>query len=441
MCHFGDTFFFIIYIGYTGKRIVKGVFCFMMKNKEKYGGTFRPDGFVSLNMIVDNMIKKGEYPQIKSFYSAEKQNNRIMTGLTDYDRRMGGFAPGTLNIIAGRPAMGKTTLMLDIAKNVATDQKKPVYIFTLDYDSEYFAKRIISRITENIGDIKLSYVDDTSDEISKNYKENLLKIKKCVGFFPVYVFDKPNITMTEIKKMVSAEVKDGIVFIDYLQLLSSDSEGGCNDRGSLATNLIVLKELKALAKAAGAPIVVLSEVSRELELRKNKRPNLKDFGVSYKAVIKYADTVTFIYRDGYYDRQSSSDIAELLIWKKSGDSEVASVRFNRKKFSFENTIIDRNIELIKKYVADHYSVSTDDLFTRKRCSKYRIPRRVALYLCRALTAFNASELGDAFGGLDHSTILGSCNEVKKEMAENEYFRLEVELLKDSIIKRFMTGGD
>ena len=66
---------------------------------------------------------------------------------------------------------------------------------------------------------------------------------------------------------------------------------------------------------------------------------------------------------------------------------------------------------------------------------------MALYLCRALTAFNASELGDAFGGLDHSTVLGSCNEVKKEMAENEYFRLEVELLKDSIIKRFMTGGD
>lgn len=114
---------------------------------------------------------------------------------------------------------------------------------------------------------------------------------------------------------------------------------------------------------------MLSEVARELELRKNKRPNLKDFGVSYKAVIKYADTVTFIYRDGYYDRQSSSDTAELLIWKKSGDSEVASVRFNRKKFSFENTIIDRNIELIKKYVADRYSVSTDDPLTRKRCSK------------------------------------------------------------------------
>lgn len=59
-----------------------------------------------------------------------------MTGLTDYDQRMGGFAPGTLNIIAGRPAMGKTTLMLDIAKYVATDQKKPVYIFTMDSSSE-----------------------------------------------------------------------------------------------------------------------------------------------------------------------------------------------------------------------------------------------------------------------------------------------------------------
>ena len=306
-----------------------------MTINDEDNGTFSKDRFKRLDTIVENMIGKEERLQEKSYSGEEKQSGRIMTGLKDYDLRLGGFAPGTLNIIAGRPAMGKTTLMIDIAVNAATDQKKPVYIFTLDNSHDFIAKTIISRITGNTGDIMLRCGDAPSDETREQYKECLIKIKKETGILPAYVFDKPNITLTEIKRMVSAEVKDGIVFIYYLQLISPDSEDGCNDRDTLTRNLIILKELKALAKAADVPIVVLSEICR-VESRENKRPNLKDFRVSYKAVIKYADTVTFIYRDGYYDSQNRSDTAELLIWKKSGDSEVAKVRFNMKKVSFEN---------------------------------------------------------------------------------------------------------
>ena len=271
--------------------------------------TFTKDRFKRLDKIVENMIGKEERLQEKSYSGEEKQSGRIMTGLKDYDLRLGGFAPGTLNIIAGRPAMGKTTLMIDIAVNAATDQKKPVYIFTLDNSHDFIAKMIISRITGNTGDIMLRCGDAPSDETREQYKECLIKIKKETDILPAYVFDKPNTSLTEIKEMVSAEVKDGIVFIDYLQLILLDIEDGCNDRGSLETNLIVLKELKALAKATGVAIVVLSQIMR-VESRMNKRPNLNDFGVSYKAVIKYADTVTFIYRDGYYDSQNRSDTAE-----------------------------------------------------------------------------------------------------------------------------------
>ncbi len=410
-----------------------------MTINDEDNGTFTKDRFKRLDKIVENMIGKEERLQEKSYSGEEKQSGRIMTGLKDYDLRLGGFAPGTLNIIAGRPAMGKTTLMIDIAVNAATDQKKPVYIFTLDNSHDFIAKTIISKITGNTGDIMLRCGDAPSDETREQYKECLIKIKKETDILPAYVFDKPNTSLTEIKEMVSAEVKDGIVFIDYLQLILLDIEDGCNDRGSLETNLIVLKELKALAKATGVAIVVLSQIMR-VESRMNKRPNLNDFGVSYKAVIKYADTVTFIYRDGYYDSQNRSDTAELLIWKKRGDSEVAKVRFNMKKVSFENIVYNKNIDCIKKMVADHYGISMDDLLTRKKNPKYRIPRQVALYLCRQLTEANANEIGDAFG-LDHSAVLMASKEVKNELEKNEYYRSEVVLLADSIMRKISDRED
>lgn len=138
-----------------------------------------------------------------------------------------------------------------------------------------------------------------------------------VGFLPIYVYDKPNVTFSEIRDMVVKEVKDGIVFIDYLQLLSYDDYDGYHNPDSLITNKIILKELKDLAKDAGVPIVVLSDLWKGFEESKNKRPDLEDFGISYNAVIKNADTVTLIYRDDYCVHQNGADIAELLIWKKT----------------------------------------------------------------------------------------------------------------------------
>ena len=91
-------------------------------------------------------------------------------------------------------------------------------------------------------------------------------------------------------------------------------------------------------------------------------------------------------------------------------------------------------------VADHYGISMDDLLTRKKNPKYRIPRQVALYLCRQLTEANANEIGDAFG-LDHSTVLMASMEVKNELEKNEYYRSEVVLLADSIMRKISDRED
>lgn len=127
--------------------------------------------------------------------------------------------------------------------------------------------------------------------------------------------------------------------------------------------------------------------------------------------------------------------------EKNSDSEVAKVRFNRKKVSFENIVYNRNIECIKKMVADHYGISTDNLLKLIGIPKYRIPRIMALYLCRRLTLSPISEICDAFGRSDHSSVLRACKIIEKDMESNEFLSVEVELLAESIIREVYDKED
>ena len=146
--------------------------------------------------------------------------------------------------------------------------------------------------------------------------------------------------------MVSAEVKDGIVFIDYLELIDFKEEDLDNEKRKIMRDpmkyfdkqkirRMIIKKLKDIAVMNGIPIVVKSHLSRNREIRMEKRPIWDDLNIN-EDTLDYLDTVTFIYRDSYYVKEKASDKAELIIWKGKEKTDIVNVIFNKISRSFQN---------------------------------------------------------------------------------------------------------
>lgn len=308
----------------------------MMKRSEDYNIVFTQEGFERLDIIVEKMKK--EYHQKNHEYSEETLNGRVLTGLKDYDNRLGGFAPGTLNFIAGRPAAGKTTLMLDIAKNVVLYQKKPVYYFSLEMSSDQITRLFCSKL--------FAAPTLTDRNIRTHSFLNDMGIRKKIDNLPVYICDVTTISVTQIAKIISEYVKEGIVFIDYLELIDFKEEDLDNEKRKVMRDPMkyfdkqtirgmIIKKLKDIAVMNGIPIVVKSHLSRNVEIRMEKRPICDDLNIN-EDTLDYLDTVTFLYRDSCYVKEKSSDKAELIIWKDKEKTDVVNLRLNKISRSFQN---------------------------------------------------------------------------------------------------------
>ena len=206
----------------------------------------------------------------------------MKTGFSDLDKIIKGLNNSGLNIIAGRPSMGKSTLAFNIAVNLA--KKIPVAIFSLEMSKEYVLNNIID--------------------------SNLLDTQ-------IIIDDTPNISITEIEKRcrrLKVEKNIGLVIIDYLQLISSDDE---NNREQELSSIIQV--LQKLAEELNIPVLVTSQLSKEPDIRfkagQDPKPTLNDFGSS-SDIIKYADTIMLLYRDDYYYPNSNKkDILEINVAK------------------------------------------------------------------------------------------------------------------------------
>lgn len=209
----------------------------------------------------------------------------IETGFRDIDNITGVLAE--LICIASRPTLGKRTLALNIVSNVVK-QQIPTLIFSLDNSKELIKNRIM-----NVE----SAIDSDFVEVSRN----LLSLEK-----QLYIYDNiQNITDIE-KKARKLKLKEniGLIIIDYLQLIKSDT-----------TIEDTIKRLKKLARELNVPVIVLSQLSKELESREDKRPVLSDFEYS-SAIVDYADTIMFVYREDFYNKNSErKGIVEIIIAK------------------------------------------------------------------------------------------------------------------------------
>ncbi|MGK7947488.1 MAG: replicative DNA helicase [Xenococcaceae cyanobacterium] len=255
----------------------------------------------------------------------------IPSGFYDLDATTSGFSRSDLIIIAGRPSMGKTSFCLNIAYNIAKEQKLPVAIFSLEMSREQLTQRMLS------GEAKIASNRLRSGRISQNEFEPLINAVANLSELPIYIDDTANLTVMQMRSQVrrlQAQQKDklGLVLLDYLQLM----EGSGSDNRVQELSKIT-RSLKGLAREINVPIIALSQLSRGVEQRTNKRPMLSDLRES-GSIEQDADLVIMLYREDYYNPDTPNrGIAEIIITKhRNGPTGTVKLLFKSELTKFEN---------------------------------------------------------------------------------------------------------
>lgn len=255
----------------------------------------------------------------------------VATGFNDLDEILSGLQPATLNIIGARPAMGKTAVGLGMATNVAKNTHKPVLVFSLEMGHAELTQRILSSEAE---------VESQKLRTGRLQESDWTKIGRAINridSIPLFLDDNPRVTVMEIRakaRRLKARYGGlGLIVIDYLQLMS----GGASAENRQLEVSEISRGLKILARELDVPIVALSQLSRNLESRADKRPMLADLRES-GSLEQDADVVMFLYRDEVYNRDSPDKAsAELIIAKhRSGPTGVARLVFRGQYTKFGN---------------------------------------------------------------------------------------------------------
>ena len=260
----------------------------------------------------------------------------LASGFYDLDSLTQGFQKADLIILAGRPSMGKTAFVLNITENILKNYKLPVIFFSLEMSKEQLIYRLLSNETG---------ISQTRLKLGNLYKEDWHKLKNSIQDYsrlPFFIDDQAEITTQDIrakiKKILFEQNKIGLIVIDYLQLLLNSKIKTENRVQELSQ---ITRSLKAIAKEFQTPIIALSQLSRNVENRINKRPILSDLRES-GSIEQDADLVLMLYRENYYNSTTEKfenlAPAELIIAKhRNGPLGVAKLSFQTDPTKFFNT--------------------------------------------------------------------------------------------------------
>lgn len=257
----------------------------------------------------------------------------IPTGWIDIDRATTGLHENELIIIAARPAMGKTAFALNLATSVAINTGKTVAVFNLEMSAEQLATRMLS----SLGQVELNKLR-TGNLLNDDWKRVNEAISQLSGA-KMYIDDTPGINIGEIRskcrRLASSDDGLGLVIIDYLQLISGVGNYGGNRQQEVSD---ISRALKVMAMELQIPVVALSQLSRSVETREDKRPIMSDLRES-GSIEQDADIVSFLYRDDYYNKESktsdSTSISEFIIGKnRSGSTTTIDLLFKRDMATF-----------------------------------------------------------------------------------------------------------
>ncbi|MDI6828081.1 MAG: replicative DNA helicase [Armatimonadota bacterium] len=241
------------------------------------------------------------FERIEKQYKEKALVSGLATGFRDLDIITSGLQPADLIIVAGRPSMGKTAFCLDIARHVSIHEKKPVAIFSLEMSKEQLTIRLIC---------SQSRVDSHRLRTGYIQTNEWTKLAEGVGMLynaPIFIDDSTDMTPLQMRakcRRLKAEHGLALVIIDYLQLMQSHRQGD-NRNQEIAE---IARMLKGLARELDVPVVVLSQLSRAVEQRQDKRPILSDLRES-GAIEAEADLVAFLYRPDYYKHAPAIEVA------------------------------------------------------------------------------------------------------------------------------------
>lgn len=279
----------------------------------------------SFKPIKDVLIEV--YDNIEKLHHAKDDVTGIPTGFRDLDRITSGFQKSDLIIIAARPSMGKTAFALNIAQNVAINTDENVAIFSLEMGAEQLVQRMLCAEGN---------IDSQRLRTGKLEQEDWGKLTMAMGSLShagIFIDDSPGIRVSDIRskcRRLKQEHGLGMVIIDYLQLIQGSERLRENRQQEVSE---ISRSLKSLARELEVPVIALSQLSRSVEQRQDKRPMMSDLRES-GSIEQDADIVGFLYREDYYDKDSDNQNIEIIISKQrngpTGTVELAFVKeFNK----------------------------------------------------------------------------------------------------------------
>ena len=293
-------------------------------------------------ILIRNIVGEA-FERITALSELKKDVVGLPTGFIDLDRVTTGFQPDQLIIIAARPSVGKTAFALNIAQNVSTKSKVPVVLFSLEMGAVDLVNRMLCS-EGNINATNLRTGQLTNDEwASLSIAANVLREA------PMYIDDSAGIKVSEIRakcRRLKQEIKDlGLIVIDYLQLI--EGSGKENRQQEVSE---ISRQLKKLAKELSVPVIALSQLSRGVEHRQNKRPILSDIRES-GSIEQDADIVAFLYREDYHQQEGDEEekrkddlpdntVEVILAKNRNGARDTVTLLFKKEYNKFSTLSLD-----------------------------------------------------------------------------------------------------
>jgi replicative DNA helicase len=272
---------------------------------------------------------------VETFNNIEELHQEITLpglscGFYDLDAMTSGFQRSDLVIIAGRPAMGKTSFSLNVAVNIAKEHRLPVAVFSLEMSKEQLVQRLLA------GEAQIESNRLRSGRLTQSDMEPLINAVESLSDVPLFIDDTANLTVAQMRsqaRKLQAEQggKLGLILLDYLQLMEGSSDNRVQEISKIT------RSLKGLARELNVPILALSQLSRGVESRTNKRPMMSDLRES-GSIEQDADLIIMLYRDSYYNPDSPDhDIAEVIITKhRNGPTGTVKLIFQPELTKFLN---------------------------------------------------------------------------------------------------------
>jgi len=316
----------------------------IMENRPKKGG------FLNLNALLEEAIGR-----IDELFNNESDITGLSTGFADLDEKTSGWQKSDLVIVAGRPSMGKTSFAMNMVEHATLNQDRPVLVFSLEMP----ASQLVTRMLSSVGKI-----DQTNMRTGNLGEDDWPRLTNAVSRMkdrPLFIDDTPGISPLEMRNRIREQVRDhketlrerhggslspeeldqqskpAMVMVDYLQLMSASIPG----EGRVQEISQISRDLKFIAREFECPVIALSQLSRNVEQRPNKRPVNSDLRES-GAIEQDADVILFIYRDEvYHEDTQDKGIAEVIIGKqRNGPIGTSKLAFLGKYTRFENLVRD-----------------------------------------------------------------------------------------------------